>query len=203
MLGAVLKGLGKVECSEYWLLQNWISCSSSQQKATKGHGKARPVSRPGSATVSQATWASVSLCETGLLVYIVSSSTCNFRDLWAWWSWGLGLREAGVVKEGKINGVPYSSLQRPSFQALLGSGLSGVCVCVFRRADHSVSGSPESWGDRTGKGLWPRPWGRLSGSGMGTGNCSWWAWDRHWVLPQSRHYIPWDGTGGQPAPLPD
>lgn len=46
MLGAVLKGLGKVECSEYWLYRTGF-CLSSQQKATKGHGKADLVSRPG------------------------------------------------------------------------------------------------------------------------------------------------------------
>lgn len=49
------------------------------------------------------------------------------------------------------------------------------------------------WAGR-GKGLWPSLWGRLSaGAGMGTGNCSWWALDRHWVLPQlhpTLHYLP-------------
>lgn len=45
-----------------------------------------------------------------------------------------------MVKEGKINGVPLPLTTEAYFQALLGSGLSGVCVCVFRRADYSVSG---------------------------------------------------------------
>lgn len=70
----------------------------------------------------------------------MSSSTCNFRILGLGGPGGLGLREAGVVKEGKINGVPLPPTTEAYFQALLGSGLGGVCVYVFRRADSSVSG---------------------------------------------------------------
>lgn len=122
MPGAVLEGLGKVGCSEYWLYRTGFCFGAASRR--EGHqrsGEGDLVSRP--------PWASVSLCETGVLVYIVSSSTCNFRILGLGGPGGLGLREAGVA-EGKVNGAPLPPTPEAYFQAPLGSGLSGVCVCV-------------------------------------------------------------------------
>lgn len=93
---------------------------------------------------------------------------------------------------------PYPSLQG-YFQSSLGQWAQWVlCVCIQSglQCEWEVLRAGETG---RGKGLWPRPWGRLWG-GMGTGNCSWWAWDRHWVLPQSRHTLGWDRASLPPLP---
>lgn len=87
MPGAVLEGLGKVGCSDYWLYRTGFCFRAASRK--EGHQRTREgdlVSRP--------LWASVSLCETGVLVYIeclpapVILVILGFLDLVVLVGWG-------------------------------------------------------------------------------------------------------------------
>lgn len=84
MPGAVLEGLGKVECSEYRLYRTGFCFGAASRR--EGHQRPREgdlVSRP--------PWASVSLCETGVLVYtecLPAPVISGFLDLVVLVGWG-------------------------------------------------------------------------------------------------------------------
>lgn len=92
MLGAILEGLGKMECSEYRLYRTGFCFGA----ASRREGHQRPwegdlVSRPGSAAVSPGLLGPQFLCETGVLVYIEclpAPVILGFLDLVVLVGWG-------------------------------------------------------------------------------------------------------------------